>query len=192
MAAPTCAICNGSASKRCASCVSISYCSPECQKTDWSLHKMICKKLTALTPRPSPAHKLGILFPVNSKDLQPVWIYCKPVDGGPEADTGFEVADARPLLDPEHLDSRSGVATRCGFLTRNKLRGFQIIHRYGFLVDGSSLNACIRHTAKGRMTRDWRGPTVAMRLLTADDDPRGYKDMTGADVRTAVDLFLMD
>lgn len=42
------------------------------------------------------------------------------------------------------------------------------------------------------MTRDWRGPTVAMRLLTADDDPRGYKDMTGADVRTAVDLFLMD
>lgn len=194
MAAPTCAICSGSASKLCSSCLSISYCSPECQKTDWPLHKILCKNLPAMNPRPSPSHKLGVLFPVDSKYPLPVWIYCKPVDGGPEAATGFEVADARPILDPENLDTRSGKATRCGFLTRNKLRGFQIIHRYGFLLDGSAPNACIRHTAtaRGEMIRGWKGPVVVMRLRTEDDDPRGYKDMAGAEFRTAVDLFLMD
>lgn len=83
-----------------------------------------------LDPRPSPAHKLGILFPVNSKDLQPVWIYCKPVDGGPEADTDSRwqtrapysipnISTADPELPPDagsspetsFADSRSFIGT---------------------------------------------------------------------------------
>ncbi|KAH8674471.1 hypothetical protein BGZ60DRAFT_404089 [Tricladium varicosporioides] len=77
MATSTCIICNSSNAKSCSSCHSISYCSLECQKSDWPLHKTICKTFTTLPSRPSPSHKLAILFPVDSKDPQLIWIKCE-------------------------------------------------------------------------------------------------------------------
>lgn len=41
----TCTVFNGLNAKVCSSCHSISYCSSECQKLDWPLHKTICKNL---------------------------------------------------------------------------------------------------------------------------------------------------
>jgi hypothetical protein len=36
--------CNKMGSKLCSSCNDESYCSPECQKLDWKIHKIICSK----------------------------------------------------------------------------------------------------------------------------------------------------
>jgi len=39
-----CEYCEGVASKKCAKCLKVYYCSPACQKLDWKFHKISCKK----------------------------------------------------------------------------------------------------------------------------------------------------
>lgn len=53
---------------QCASCQSIVYCSRECQRLDWSFHKIFCKASRSLGPRPSEGYSLALYFPV---DLDP-------------------------------------------------------------------------------------------------------------------------
>jgi hypothetical protein len=81
MATPTCIVCNASNAKFCLLYHLILYYSPEYQKPDWPLQKIISKTFTALPPRPLPSHKLAILFLVNSKDPELLWIkYERQVD----------------------------------------------------------------------------------------------------------------
>ena len=76
------------------------------------------------------------------------------------------------------------------------LRGFnlshtvQVIGRETFLIDGSTPNVCVRHTTKGRMTHDWRGPIVVMRQPGTAVDPLFYEDIRASDLRVAIDYFL--
>jgi len=42
---------------RCGVCKKVSYCSPECQKSDWSFHKRNCKKPEEPKPKASPEEK---------------------------------------------------------------------------------------------------------------------------------------
>jgi len=164
-----CAICNGSANtKLCASCHSIPYCSRECQKADWPLHKTICKGLTTLPPRPSPSHKLAILFPVDSKEPQLIWINC---ENRIDDDDGFawERADIDSVLETKGVDPTYGTFPERKQITRNAPRGIDLSHtvtvicREAFLIDGSTPNICIRQTTRGKMTHNWCGPIVAMR-----------------------------
>ena len=195
MVAHTCTICNGSDAKFCSSCHSTSYCSPECQKTDWPLHKTICKSITTLPPRPSPSHRLALLFPADSKEPQLVWVNCErhidDYDG-----IAWERADTDSILETKNLDPRYGNVPEYKPITRNTLRGFslshtvQVICRGTFLIDGSTPNICVGRTTRGKMTHDWRGPIVVMRQPGTDVDPRVYEDMTAADLRVAVDYFL--
>lgn len=41
-----CKVCGKKASKRCPQCLSVSYCSPECQNKDWKTHKLQCKPVS--------------------------------------------------------------------------------------------------------------------------------------------------
>jgi hypothetical protein len=194
MAALTCAICNGADAKFCSLCRSISYCSSECQKTDWPLHKTICKTFITLPSRPSPSHKLAILFPVNSKVPQLVWVNCeRHVD---EVGIAWEMPETLTFLQAENLDRMYGNITEYKEITRSVLRGFnlshtvQVIGRETFLIDGSTPNVCIRQTTRGKMAHDWRGPIVVMRQPGTAMDPRLYEDIRGGDFRVAVDYFL--
>ncbi|KAF2445898.1 hypothetical protein P171DRAFT_431282 [Karstenula rhodostoma CBS 690.94] len=195
MANQTCIICNGSNAKSCSSCHSISYCSQKCQKDDWSLHKTLCKTFTTLPPRPSPSHKLAILFPVDSKDPQLIWIECKRrVDD--EDGVEWESPDTQNLLAIENLDPKYGNPREFKKITRSKLRGFNLSHtvevivRETGLIDGSTSNVCVQHTTKGRMTHDWSGPLVVMRQPGIAVDPLFYEDVRAGDFRVAVDYFL--
>jgi hypothetical protein len=195
MAAPTCIICNGSNTKLCSSCRSISYCSSSCQRSDWSLHKMMCNSFTALPSRPSTAHKLAILFPIDSRVPQLVWIKC---DRRVDDDDGiaWESADTRQLLETENLDPQYRHAREFKSITRNVLRGYdlshtvQVICRETFLIDGSTSNGCIRHATNERATHDWRGPVVVMRRPGTAIDPLFYEDVGAGDFRVVVDYFL--
>jgi hypothetical protein len=40
----SCEYCEGVASKKCAKCLKVYYCTPACQKLDWKFHKVSCKK----------------------------------------------------------------------------------------------------------------------------------------------------
>jgi hypothetical protein len=194
MATPTCIICNVSNNKFCSSCHLISYCSLECQKLDWPLHKTICKTFTALPSQPSPSHKLAILFPVDSKDPQLIWIECerrRDEDG-----VAYDMPDTQPHLGIENLDPEYRDTSEFKNITRNVLRGYslsntvQIIARETFLFDGSAPNVCVRYTTKGQLRHDWRGPIVVMRQPGTAIDPLFYEDIKAGDLRVAVDYFL--
>jgi hypothetical protein len=195
MATSICTICNGSDAKFCSLCHSISYCSTECQKLDWPLHKTICKTFTTLDSRPSPSHKLAILFPVDSKDPKLIWIKCeRHVDD--DDGIAWEMPVTQPILATENLDPRYQDAREFKRITRSVLRGFnlsytvQVICRETFLIDGSTPNVCVRQTTRGQMTHDWRGPIVAMRQPGTAIDPLFYEDIKAADLRVAIDYFL--
>ncbi|KAH8769493.1 hypothetical protein BGZ57DRAFT_732837, partial [Hyaloscypha finlandica] len=67
-----CILCN-KPGRPCASCKSIPYCSVECQQTDWPLHELFYKKFS-FSPRPDSVSKLGLYFPVGSKDPELIWV----------------------------------------------------------------------------------------------------------------------
>lgn len=195
MATSTCTICNGSNAKVCSSCHSISYCSPECQKLDWTLHKTICKTFTTLDSRPSPSHRLAILFPVDSKYPQLIWIECeRHVDD--DDGVAYEMPVTQPILATGNLDPKYGHIPESKPITRNVLRGFnlsytvKVICRGTFLIDGSTSNICVQHTTGGQMTHDWRGSLVAMRQPGTAVDPLIHEDIRAADLRVAIDYFL--
>ena len=53
---PSCAACGvDNAAKRCSRCKTVSYCSPDCQKSDWKAHKARCKRVVALAALMLPA-----------------------------------------------------------------------------------------------------------------------------------------
>ncbi|KAJ8066200.1 hypothetical protein OCU04_005285 [Sclerotinia nivalis] len=91
--ASTCTICNLPA-KDCARCKSAAYCSSTCQTLDWPLHKTLCKKITTMPPRPSPIHKLGILFPPDSMSPKLVWVNFKKT----------KIPDVEGLFDAPYVD----------------------------------------------------------------------------------------
>jgi len=191
MSALTCIMCNAPNAKFCVSCHSASYCSPACQRTDWPLHKTICKSFTSLPSRPTPNHKLALFFPVNSKDPQLIWLNCDRAKGnGWSAD----IPDTEPLR-VENLDpDGSVVAEEYKLITRNHRRGFDYSHtvhficRKGFIQDGSPRNDCVWHRTKGVMS-DWRGPILVTHQPPADIYNRTYEDIKAGDLRAAVDYF---
>ncbi|KAK0103241.1 hypothetical protein ONS95_005275 [Cadophora gregata] len=195
MATPTCSVCNSSNTKFCSTCRSSAYCSPACQKLDWPLHKTICKAFTSLPARPSPSHKLAILFPVDSKDPTLIWIECeRRVDE--DDGMAYEVPNTEAVLSVEDTDPKYKSGKEFKPIQRNALRGFdlsytvQVICRDAFLIDGSTPNVCVRQTTKGEMTHDWRGPIVVLRQPGLGIDPLFYDDVRADDLRVAVDYFL--
>lgn len=93
-------------------------------------------------------------------------------------------------LDPKYQHGRD---FKC--IQRNVLRGFnlsytvKVICRETFLIDGSMPNVSVRHTTKGQMTHDWRGPIVVMRQPDMGD-PLFYEDIRASDFRVAIDYYL--
>lgn len=99
-------------------------------------------------------------------------------------------------LEIENLDPKYQHAREFKSIQRNVLRGFnlsytvKVICRETFLIDGSTPNVCVRHTTKGQMTHDWRGPIVVMRQPDMGVDPLFYEDIRASDFRVAIDYFL--
>jgi len=73
-------MCNNSGVHACSGCHSIRYCSILCQKTDWLLHKLLCKSFKNFSnnQRPQPhgisIYKRAIHFPEHGDTPQFVWM----------------------------------------------------------------------------------------------------------------------
>ncbi|KAF4624123.1 hypothetical protein G7Y89_g14050 [Cudoniella acicularis] len=79
-----CIICYEPSKLTCPTCKSADYCSDECKKKDRALHTLLCKEYsTFAVTNPKPideylsTHRLGFLFPEDSKTPQLVWVKCK-------------------------------------------------------------------------------------------------------------------
>ncbi|KAH6667820.1 hypothetical protein B0J14DRAFT_172959 [Halenospora varia] len=159
------------------------------------LHKTICKAFTTLPLRLSPSHKLAILFPIDSKDQQLIWIKCERLVDD-EDGIAWEMPDTQHLLEIENLDPKYESAREFLKIKRNALRGFnlsytvEVIGQETALIDGSTPNVCVLHTTKGQTTHVWRGPIVVMRQPGTTIDPLFYEDIRASDFRVAIGYFL--
>ncbi|KAJ8058952.1 hypothetical protein OCU04_011936 [Sclerotinia nivalis] len=142
----TCSVCYDFASTKllCGSCKSIAYCSPKCQKLDWSLHKTLCKEFASLSPRPSKCHKLAFYFPVDFKYPKLEWLQCPRT---PQAQSSDEEADE--LLLRKDMDHKG-----------NTIESSFIFCRGDCLDNDPKLNQSIISVAKGA---HWNGPLVIFR-----------------------------
>lgn len=76
-------------------------------------------------------------------------------------------------------------------IRKNVLRGYNLDHtvdvhcRDAFMLNGSTTNACVKHTTGGH----WKRPIVVMSRIRKGMDPPFCQDVTAADLRVVVDYL---
>ncbi|KAL2214226.1 hypothetical protein CC79DRAFT_1328138 [Sarocladium strictum] len=190
-----CLICEQPNSKLCAVCKGSAYCSKECQKKDWKIHKLLCADFAALdlSKRPSADHFRGILLPENDEKPTCVWMKYTP--------------DVLGYVLVQHIDLETGVVNfgndsmhRSAHIFEDKILGRKLTtltslhHRENFLGDGSSFNKAIRRidSLKANKPAFWRGPVVIVGINEVQQQHWKSKrrDATMKDFRYAADYFL--
>ncbi|KAF1992674.1 hypothetical protein P154DRAFT_411367, partial [Amniculicola lignicola CBS 123094] len=71
-----CEQCNNPGTLRCGECHQSHYCSKVCQKTDFKLHKLLCKQFKDFTDdkRPSPDYYRAIYFHPAEEGPRFIWL----------------------------------------------------------------------------------------------------------------------
>ena len=172
----------------CGRCHYIKYCSRECQQKDWPIHKIFCKSYSAFitSDRPSKDHIVAILFPVDKKKPEFIWL---PFKGKYDDEDGIYWES--PKLEPIFGDG----SKRYTHIRRNRFLGKELSDTVvltfldTFLIDGSLPNLSIA-SLPGSPTVYWRGPVVAYAMKGLEIDPRFCKDLDLVDSRSAVDELL--
>ncbi|KAF4631807.1 hypothetical protein G7Y89_g6314 [Cudoniella acicularis] len=157
----SCVMCNKLPAKLCTRCKACHYCSLECQKSDWACHKLLCKEIGAMSPRPSPTHKLAIFFPEKTAKPLLTWVLCHRKASSEYEQYGmvveYETANTDPFLGTDNPFSKSYFIQRNPRRDRNlgsmmfKREGYSIVltFRDTFLIDGSTLNRSVLETIRG-------------------------------------------
>ncbi|KAF7885618.1 uncharacterized protein EAF02_004127 [Botrytis sinoallii] len=141
--------------KHCGSCLSILYCSRECQRLDWSFHKGFCKAFTSLGPRPSDGHSLAFYFPV---DLDPRLEWVRRPD----------------FLHPKANNRILGFRS-LGFMESKPTSPWPyILCRGGCRDDNLKLNHSVISFTRGAY---WTGPLVVFRTGRPDIDSEVIRDI---------------
>ncbi|KAF9776457.1 hypothetical protein IL306_005353 [Fusarium sp. DS 682] len=76
--AATCISCNKQGRLlKCSGCHDVQYCSAACHKSDWKMHKLVCKKLEKYSgdAKPSASHFRVILFPQEAAEPEFTWAF---------------------------------------------------------------------------------------------------------------------
>lgn len=143
--------------KACSRCNCSFYCSKECQKVDWPLHRTLCASFEHFKERPSLDVRRAIHFPVKGSSPEFVWLsmngdyfYNQPnLDAMKESYFGGADASTSPVHIYEDLIRKSKIRPEimltCGMF---------------FAMDNSPLNECI-YQLGGKTTTFWKGPAVA-------------------------------
>ena len=113
-----CSTCNTACTSRCNGCKVARYCSKDCQRADWPLHKKVCKDFAgdAASPnRPSPGHRRILFFPACDKKPAIVWGKRMKTAGGGDW-IEFDHLDLRLF---ETVTGPPELSERCGFVVLN-------------------------------------------------------------------------
>lgn len=196
MGTAKCAFCNMPAGKyiklkRCSRCSSTLYCSTKCQKSDYTVHKLICEKFktfTTTTPRPSPTHKLAIILPADKPSPNFVWIDFKK-EGGADI----------PLLffDNEKTDLKYVSTNRVLSEAKPNLQRFALDHSIKIVGPELSLpgtsapNECVITISKTIQTSScyWNASYICLSQPSTLKDEAGFKDIIPADMGVIVAFF---
>lgn len=176
----------------CSRCRSTAYCSIECQQTDWSIHRHVCKSFKKLGNRPGKNFRVAFFFPTDSLSPKPVWIEIQPAIQRPTY--GYDNALYDEYLKNSPSEKQRGT---CGIalIRGNLLRGKQpnpntieLTWRGEFEMDGSPYNDSIDRLG-GCAWFSWKGPMIAMAKKGMDFDPLYYTDMTLRDFTDVVEYL---
>ncbi|KAH7091648.1 hypothetical protein FB567DRAFT_490698 [Paraphoma chrysanthemicola] len=74
-----CAMCMKEGGKACSGCHDMRYCSADCQKSDWPVHKLVCKPLKGFSDSDRPQeegmeYRRALYFPENESRPRFIWI----------------------------------------------------------------------------------------------------------------------
>lgn len=69
-----CLACNKNATARCGVCENARYCSTQCQRKDWPVHKLLCKTFPDFQDRPGPNFVRGLFFGADEDAPRFVWL----------------------------------------------------------------------------------------------------------------------
>jgi hypothetical protein len=146
-----CAVCS-KPGKLCASCENIHYCSPECQKIDWKVHKLLCRTFKNFRNPPGPMMMRVITFPVTSIKPEFRWM---PIKKGsiqrPIVDKYFGHDNPLTSFVSFPLDPITG--------TQLPLR-LTVQSRDEFMTDGSLPNRALYQLTEGVLRQPFAGPVL--------------------------------
>jgi hypothetical protein len=186
--------------KHCSRCESALYCSTACQKEDWPIHKHVCEQFKATTttnPRPSLAHKLALILPVDEAKPKLVWMKfeekTEAAEDSDDSDAVYETPDFTYLGDggsPQLLVISRTMKAANLQLQRFDLEDSVVIYLRGAgSIDGSRTNACVSALVKGSGRFNWRGPLIVLGQPGTAFDPLIHRDIVPMDLRLAVDYL---
>ncbi|TFK70047.1 hypothetical protein BDN72DRAFT_839476, partial [Pluteus cervinus] len=177
----------------CQQCRSIAYCSKECQKSDWSCHKLVCSQFKEVPARPGESWKLAIFFAEDSPSPKLIWAECKTMYDPDDIPSTWYMPNIDQYICPKTKPESSPEYNVVGRnLVRNRDLEYQlvVVARDTFLFDGSQINQGVKKATKGMMGHTWCGPITAMHTTNKRyDSVTTYGDVTLRDFRDVVDYF---
>ena len=182
-----CEICKILTTTSCSQCHAIYYCSKECQKKDWFIHKYFCESLPLPKKIMNEKSIYGILLPEKGKN--PLVIKVLFEEGIRNGEV-FSLPDCRAIM--------GDVCDRRG-MHFNPLKGKNLLphslefnFRDNFLNEVSTPNQTVQNLTKGKNPFNWRGPILVLKNkqnIPYHDLPE-YVDIELNDLYDIIDYFL--
>ncbi|KAF2183482.1 hypothetical protein K469DRAFT_582613 [Zopfia rhizophila CBS 207.26] len=179
-----CAMCNKPGTMTCGGCHCSRYCSGDCQKLDWPVHKLLCKTFRDFETRPGNKFKRAIYFPVSGTGPKFIWLQFE----------GYDLEDKPYYEQPVYgtLLGEDKPATERVFIDENMIVRRNLAHtiilavRSTFVYDGSLPNKSVAKVDE-ELGYQWKGSFVALGMKGIRQEPRVSDDLGTTDFRHIVD-----
>ena len=180
-----CLLCDKEGSLRCAGCKEARYCSNDCQKVDWSTHKLLCKSAAEFTAekRPSLLHLRSIIFP--EKESRPRFVWLKFFETWVDNETTALGVDLAPLV------RNASEAALDSTIIANKVTS-RTLHKQlsvCFLRTPTSTENMSFNKIDTRIFKAFKGSVLIYGFIHDDHGPFNPQGLTTSDLRHIIDEF---
>ncbi|KAL7269486.1 hypothetical protein RUND412_007849 [Rhizina undulata] len=178
-----CTICNKPTTNLCAKCKSVAYCSRECQKPDWNVHKALCSEVATLSSinhpyGPEALVHAAIFFPEDGQ--KPRFVKVAEING--------------QLLTALYLGIRmeKTVPISTNLIRERAFDGYELLfhHLNDYHLNEVNVNASIKKVTGSYYTYTWKGPVIVCKQKITPTTKQ-FCDIGMEDFRDVVDYFQM-
>ncbi|PVH99544.1 hypothetical protein DM02DRAFT_729122 [Periconia macrospinosa] len=187
-----CVVCGKEKPQLCRLCDSIWYCSSRCTQADLPIHSLLCSQLSRFPSctRPNDQSFRAILFPVNEKKPELVWLHCEYSErNGP---FWQQVPVISNLWGNVRLQPSSWVNVESQGENMEPSHTISIYQIKEYDLDLSQSNTSIANIIStiSHQHYDFRGPVVACGRKAGVRDHDAWRDIELTDFYHVVSIFL--